>query len=85
MLRTEAIARRFVTLNLLPSNPVECNCKPCRPSLVRAWRPADRSADECVLIFDPIIPIERLIESRGEEIPEAMINALGEKSIAFGK
>lgn len=37
------------------------------------------------MIFDPSIPIERLIESRGEEIPETMINALREKSIALGE
>lgn len=37
------------------------------------------------MALNGIIPIERLIESRGEEIPEAMINALREKSIAFGK
>lgn len=74
-----------MTLNLFLSNAVQHNCKPCRPSPVRAWRPVDRSADEYVLIFDPIIPIKRLIESRGEEIPEAMINARRETSIVFGK
>ena len=52
-----------------------------KPSYRDVWR----LARHCIIPAEAIIPIERLIESRGEEIPEAMINALREKSIAFGK
>lgn len=48
-------------------------------------KPGAAGDDEYVLIVDPIGAVERLIEARREEIPEAMINSLREKSIAFGK
>lgn len=68
------------------------------PSRIPAWawaclkemgfietKPGAAGDDEYVLIVDPIGAAERLIEAHREEIPEAMINALREKSIAFGK
>lgn len=48
-------------------------------------KPGSSGDDEYVLLLNPVEAVEKLISTRREEIPEAMINALREKSITFGK
>lgn len=48
-------------------------------------KPGSSGDDEYVLLLNPLEALERLIGTRRDEIPEALINALREKSIAIGK